>query len=757
MNLSKRIALTSSIILAFFFFTILVSMWSTRTSREKVSRLQSVISTQYLVGDISKQLKVLRTRLKVLEAFASAQSKKSLDKVEQDRLLAAVTGIDESISALRSASGPAITQQLRGLQPAEEILQQWQKLINSANQSGQLVQIYSLSAFGSEFENAESRLELDTNTLRNLSTELNNAIDESDALITRVSILVFLISVLISLILIWFLIRYTENSLLQLREGTRQWSAGRLAHRVNVRGRGDLSELGTAFNNMAEKLDVSLEQANAERQRADKANRAKSGFLANMSHELRTPMNAIIGYSEMLLEDLADGVAVNPGELEADLNKINGAGKHLLGLINEVLDLSKIESGKMGVYNEQVDVKTLIADITSTVKPLIQKYDNTVTIEFDLSDSMIRTDVTKFRQVLMNLLSNAAKFTRNGEISILVHRFVERGTDVISVSVSDTGIGMTPSQLEKVFEEFTQADESTTREFGGTGLGLSICKRFAELMQGRIDVESAPGKGTRFSFIVPAVAIDAEVVENATSNSGQVQSQAKGFASVLVIDDDESSLEISRRILLKRGYDVVTATSGQAGIDLAIQQQPDIVVLDVIMPEMDGWQVLERLKGEPSTARIPIILQSMLSERELGLALGADDYLTKPVDKSDLPNAITKLLPEVSLGKGVLIIEEGCVVKDLVVKSRGKKGYNIRQTDDLVEANVWIEEHGFGIILIGQHPEMDEVAKFMENIERSQKQSGTPIVLLNSIQLETFDAEQLLSFIRIHTGEKHYN
>ena len=466
-------------------------------------------------------------------------------------------------------------------------------------------------------------------------------------------------------------------------------------------------------------------------------------------------MNAIIGYSEMLLEDIEDGVEVDPEGLEADLGKIHGAGKHLLGLINEVLDLSKIESGKMGVYNEQVDLKKLIEAVSSTVQPLVVKYDNTLKTVYHMEDSAIRTDVTKFRQILMNMLSNAAKFTRDGDITIEAHRFMEQDTDMLSVSVTDSGIGMTPAQLDKVFEEFTQADESTTREFGGTGLGLSICKKFAELMQGRIEVESTPGKGTRFTFMVPAIAEDIEVEDSATNEDDDTDSaEIEGLAKVLVVDDDESSLEISKRILSRRGYAVITATSGAAGIDLAQEQLPDIIVLDVIMPEMDGWQVLETLRGQEETRDIPIIMQSMLSERELGLSMGADEYLTKPVDKADLTNAVRKLLPTLNLDKGVLIIEEGSAITELIEENRGDETYEVRQTSDLGEANQWVSDREFGIILVGQHSEMDAVSKFMDCVERSEEYGNIPMLLLNSIQLESMDADQLLSFIRIHQGSK---
>jgi len=751
MNLSKRIALTSSIILVFYFFTVVVFLWSTKVSRENVDNLQSVIRSQYLVSDISQQLKELNTRLKVLDAVASAQDKKELDQVEQENLLKSVTNIDEALNTLRVTAGSDLTDRISGIESADEIISQWKVLIDRAEETGQAVQIYSLVAFGYEFDNTGAQLTRDGVVLRSLSSELNREIDESEALINRVSMLVFLVSALIALTLIYSLIRYTTKSLSQLRIGTREWSRGNLAHRVFVTGKGDLAVLANSFNAMAEKLDASMEHAHEQRQRADEANKAKSGFLANMSHELRTPMNAIIGYSEMMLEDIEDGVELDPEEVQADLGKIHGAGKHLLGLINEVLDLAKVESGKMGIYNETADLQQLVNDVTTTLQPMISNYENTLDTVFECEDREIRTDVTKFRQILMNLLSNAAKFTKKGKITVTASQFMEEGTDLVSISVSDTGIGMTAEQLDKVFDEFTQADDSTTREFGGTGLGLSICKKFAELMNGRIDVKSTPGEGTCFTFVVPAIAEDIETEETQKEQSDESDdAKTRGLAKVLVVDDDESSREISKRILSKRGYSVITADNGAAGIELACAQQPDIIVLDILMPGMDGWQVLEKLRDIPETGGIPIIMQSMLSEKELGLSLGADDYLTKPVDKSDLPNAVRKLLPELKLHEGVLVIEEDTNLVGLLNQAQGEEPFEILQTADLDEALQWMSERRFGIILVGQHSEMDAVSKFMGSVNRSEEYGDTPTVLLNSIELESMDADQLLSFIRIH-------
>ncbi|MCW8924993.1 MAG: ATP-binding protein [Xanthomonadales bacterium] len=751
MNLSKRISLTSSLILVFYFFTVVVFLWSTKVSRELVDHLQSVIRSQYLVNDVSQQLKDLNTRLKVLEAVASAQAKRELDEGEQKDLLASVERIGKSVIKLRVTAGDDLTKRITGIDMASSIISQWRDMIARAEESDSPVQLYSLVAFGSDFAEAEKKLANDGVALRSLAFELNRDIDEAEALINRVSMLVFLISALIALTLIYFLIRYTTRSLAQLRRGTREWSKGNLAHRVWVKGKGDLAELGQSFNAMAEKLDATMEQAHRERQKAHEANQAKSGFLANMSHELRTPMNAIIGYSEMILEDIEDGEELEPKEIQADLEKIHSAGKHLLGLINEVLDLAKVESGKMVVYNEVTDLEQMVKDVTSTVQPMVSKYENSLDTVLELDDREIRTDVTKFRQILMNLLSNAAKFTRGGKISVTARRFMENGVDTVSIAIADTGIGMTEEQLAKVFDEFTQADDSTTREFGGTGLGLAICKKFAELMGGRIDVESTPGEGTCFTFVVPAIAADAEPEEEAAVGGSEDEAaQIDGLATVLVIDDDETSRQLSRRILSKRGYSVITADGGAAGIEVARERQPDIIVLDVLMPGMDGWQVLESLRETPETTDIPIIMQSMLSERELGLSLGADDYLTKPVDKSNLPNAVHKLLPRIRLEEGVLIIEDDSKLAGLLAEAHGEEPFELKQTADLEEAEEWMSQHHFGIILIGKHAEMDAVSAFMGQVRRSQEHGDVPMVLLNSIDLESMDADQLLSFIQVH-------
>ncbi|MFT5138964.1 MAG: signal transduction histidine kinase/DNA-binding response OmpR family regulator [Lysobacterales bacterium] len=750
MNLSKRIALSSTVILVFFFGTVLVFLWSNEIRRVKVDELQSTIRSQYLISDVSDELGEFNKHLQVLEITASVRGEVGLEDQEREKLMSSISKIESSLANVRATAAGSIASQLSGTASARGIVIEWKDLINWTIENNERIQIETLTDFTIEFKTTRGQLLVDSAVLRTRSQELDMEIDQQETLINKVSLIVFVVSAVIALILLFHLIRYTTRALSALREGTEQWSSGNLEYRIKVVGKDDLSALARAFNGMANNLDAAMKDAQEERKRADKANKAKSGFLANMSHELRTPMNAIIGYSEMLLEEIEDEGSLSAQEAAADLSKIQSAGKHLLGLINEILDLSKIESGKMGVFYEPIDLGILIDDVKTTIMPLIDKFDNGFEVIIDVKDSNIETDVTKFRQILMNLLSNSAKFTKEGLITVTAKRFMEKGVDTISVAVSDTGIGMTEVQLAKVFDEFTQADDSTTREFGGTGLGLSICRSFATLMKGRIDVVSKPGKGTTFTFVAPAFEPKKEVAtRSASKDKKDDKFEGSGLATILVIDDDEVSLEISERILRKKGYSVITASSGDEGILKARESQPDVIVLDVIMPGMDGWQVLEQLKQDESTTGIPIIMQSMLSERELGLAKGADDYLTKPIDKANLTDAVRKLIPDVNMDNGLLIIEQGSLVVELIKDIAVEKNWGLTTTADLSEARQWLGEKQFGLVLIGKHSDTDDVSRLMEQLARGKDTDRTPMLLLSSIEIEDSNPEQLLSYLNI--------
>ena len=387
----------------------------------------------------------------------------------------------------------------------------------------------------------------------------------------------------------------------------------------------------------------------------------KSAFLANMSHELRTPLNAIIGYSEILLEDAqdrSDKASIN------DLEKIQAAGKHLLGLINDILDLSKIEAGRMDIYVEQVFLNRLVDEVKTIITPMVKKNDNTLVIECPADIGALRTDVTKLKQSLINLLSNAAKFTKKGQVTLKLSRETgEDGRAMLRFDVSDSGIGMSPEQLSRLFQAFTQADSSTTRNFGGTGLGLTITKHFCMMLGGDIGVASEPGKGSTFTIMLPADGAPIEAAaEEDTGFLETTGETAPGAITVLVVDDDPVTHEVLTSTLGKEGCRLLHARDGAEALDIMRRERPDIVTLDVMMPKVDGWSVLGVMKSDPELAQIPVIMLTIVDDRNLGYSLGASEFMTKPVDRARLISVIQKLAPA---GKGglVLIVDDDAEVR----------------------------------------------------------------------------------------------
>src|SRR5437868_8426408 len=346
---------------------------------------------------------------------------------------------------------------------------------------------------------------------------------------------------------------------------------------------------------------------------AEEASRAKSTFLANMSHELRTPLNAIIGYSEMLEEESRES---GKSDSVQDLRKIQSAGKHLLSLINDVLDLSKIEAGKMGLHLENFEVAPLIDEMTAALQPAAAKNGNTIHAHVAKNLAAMHADVTKVRQILFNLLSNACKFTDHGTVSVDVDQSKVEGADWVRFRVSDTGIGITAKQKENLFHEFSQADASIARKYGGTGLGLAITHRFVQLMKGRISAESEPGKGATFTVQLPAqVAMETPEAARPGGSKDTGTSLADSKIkrdTVLVIDDDASVRDLMSRFLTKLGFHVVAAANGPEGVRLARQVCPLVITLDVVMPECDGWTVLKQLKSDPALAEIPVIMVTIV-------------------------------------------------------------------------------------------------------------------------------------------------
>ena len=469
------------------------------------------------------------------------------------------------------------------------------------------------------------------------------------------------------------------------------------------------------------------------------ADRHKSEFLANMSHELRTPLNAIIGYSEMLQEDAAD---LGAEQFTDDLKKINAAGKHLLELINAVLDLSKIEAGKMELYLESFDVATLIRDIAAVIQPLAAKNTNRLEVRCPETIGAMRADLTKVRQALFNLLSNACKFTEQGTVGLLVARERLDGQDWMVLAVSDTGIGMTPEQLARLFEAFTQADAATTRRFGGTGLGLALSRRLCRMMGGDVTVESAPGRGSTFTIRLPAQVT--EPAEEPVTPIAPVERTSPSIGTVLVIDDEASVRDLMQRFLAREGFRVVTASGGEEGLRLARELRPDAITLDVMMPGMDGWAVLTALKATPDVADIPVVMLTIVDDKNLGYALGASDYLTKPIDRERL----VTVLKQHRRDRPVLVVDDDLTLRQLLRRMLEPEGYVVVEAENGRVALERLRQVSPSVILLDlMMPEMDGF-EFVAEFRRHEAWRAIPIVVITARDLSSEDRERLNGYVQ---------
>jgi PAS domain S-box-containing protein len=430
----------------------------------------------------------------------------------------------------------------------------------------------------------------------------------------------------------------SEQYELQLvrRDGTRFWAE---INATPFRGsRGEVAGTVSAVTDVTERKKIQ-EDLVAAIDASQDASRTKSAFLANMSHELRTPLNAIIGYSEMLHEELTER---GHAELLADLQKIHGAGRHLLRLINDILDISKIEAGRMDLFPESFDVAGLVREVAATIEPMVQRRELRLEVRCPADAGQMRADPTRLRQVLLNLLSNAAKFTERGGVVLEVEKLALGGAPWVRFRVTDSGIGMSAEQLAKLFQAFSQVDPSSTRRYGGTGLGLAISRQLCQKMGGDITVQSEPGRGSAFTVHLPVGIEETLPEDTGPATIPLFVTSASQRPTALVVDDDRLVRDLLGRFLAKEGFKVLSAGDGRAGLRLAREHHLSLVTLDDTMPELDGWDVLRALKADPRTAAIPVIMITIVDNQAMGYALGASDYLTKPIDWRRLAAALAK-------------------------------------------------------------------------------------------------------------------
>jgi signal transduction histidine kinase/DNA-binding response OmpR family regulator len=474
------------------------------------------------------------------------------------------------------------------------------------------------------------------------------------------------------------------------------------------------------------------EALQAAKEEAEQASRTKSEFLANMSHELRTPMNAIIGFTRLIMRRCKD---LLPERQYGNLEKILASANHLLGLINDVLDLSKIEAGRMDVRPLEFALEPLIDQCLRTVEPMVRSGQVQLIKEIEPGLPTLFSDQDKLRQILFNLLSNAAKFTETGSITV----DVRQSGQGVEIAVADTGIGIPPDQLELVFEEFRQVDSSSTRQYGGTGLGLSISRRLARLLGGDITLQSAPGAGSRFTLslpirhggVVPCAPeqepIAAAPVEEHEPIAREVR--AGGGRLVLAIDDDPDVVLLLKENLADAGYRVVGASTGAEGLRLARELRPSAITLDIVMPETDGWQVLHGLKADPSTRDIPVLLLSVVDQKDLGYRLGAADYLMKPFERDDLLAALHRVAPRC---RSLLVVDDEPHVADLVRQSLEDEPFQIEAAQDGLAALDAIRDRRPDVILLDLlMPRMDGF-ELIAALQQDPERRDIPVIVLTA-------------------------
>ena len=496
-----------------------------------------------------------------------------------------------------------------------------------------------------------------------------------------------------------------------------------------------------AFTRMSDEVNALINARTSEMEKArDEAIDAKgetSRFFANMSHELRTPLNAILGYGEMLAEDCED---LGYDDLLPDLKKITSAGTHLLSLINNILDISKIESGKMELYITSFEIEDVVDVIRDISAPLVSKNNNAFQCNIQDGIGAMRQDETKLRQCLSNLLSNAAKFTEAGTVTLEVDASLEKEIEMVSFKVIDTGEGMSEEGVGKVFEVYTQAERSTSAKHGGTGLGLPLSREMAQMMGGDITLTSELGVGSVFTLKLPR---DCPQDEHEVSDS-VLEGIDDDEKLVVLIDDDVTMHDLIKRTLNKIGLTLVGATDSEKGMQMVRETKPKLLLLDVLMPGRDGWSILRECKSDPELKDMPVIMVSQLNQDTLANSLGADDYITKPIDRELFLKTIKNILGDGDTDNNkILIIDDDENTRDLLSRMLKEGGWVPKTAKDGKEGLDQLGEDPALIVLDLEMPRMDGFEFLNQYIETVKEEDRCPILVYSGKDLTDVQKELL--------------
>ena len=577
----------------------------------------------------------------------------------------------------------------------------------------------------------------------------------ADAMLTRIIGASVIILIAYLLILALF-IRAHLRPIRDLAIAAHRVAGGDLTVHCDVGRRDELAVLARAFNDMVDQVRANIHQldvkvnarteelaganrelrASVARMReiqdrlmeserlAREASKAKSAFVAAMSHEFRTPLNAIIGYSEMLEEECEDA---GLDELIPDTTKIQMAGRQLLELVDDVLDLSRIEAGRMDFFIEEFPVADVVADCRATIQPQADRNNNALIVHCPPEVGTMASDRVRVRQVLINLLSNACKFTESGTVKLTAER-VGAGDEWIEFRITDTGVGMTQEQVERLFRAFTQGDAAVERRFGGTGLGLNLSRRICRDLGGDITVVSHSGEGSTFTARLPAVAAPKgkDVAHASTEGTPPAAGQAEPI--VLVVEDDDGVRNVIRRFLLREGVLVLTARDGEECLTLARKVRPSAITLDVVMPRMNGWTTLRELRADPALANIPVVLLTVEDNRDRGFALGASDYLVKPIDPRRLVQVLTKYLPPAP-SHTILVIErrddERSVFREILTRAK----WRVSEARDRDEALASLDAGAPEIVLLDLPSFGTGAIGLLNELKRDDRLRDVPVLV----------------------------